>query len=83
MWLPGALLSPSLKNKKKNPFSIFSQKKSFSYISGNGTFKPNLEKIKKIYPKNSSGKETFLPYISLIFQEKRTFRAQKIKKNQP
>ena len=88
MQLPGALLSPSLKNKenqlwknflyflKKNIFHI--SRKWNSYISGNGTFKPKLEKIKK------SAQKKFIifpemPHIFLIFQQV-TFRARKIKK---
>ena len=55
MQLPGALLSPILKKKKRIQFEkiyyIFSKKKAFlifrqnhSYILGNGTSKPNLNK---------------------------------------
>ena len=56
MQLPGAILSPILKKKKKEfnlkKFIIFSQKKkaflifrqNHSYILGNGTSKPNLNK---------------------------------------
>ena len=53
MQLPDAILSPILKNEKKN--YTFSKKKLFyvlgkwnSYISRNGTFKPNLKKIKDV-----------------------------------
>ena len=87
MIVPGARLSPCLKNKK-NPL-IFSRKKLFLYFGkmelsyfGKWNFKAHLRKNKKNPPEKISyisGHGTFYTYITLIFQEV-TFPAQKIKK---
>ena len=51
MKLPGALLSPSSKNKKIRPenFFLYFLKKNFSYISGNETLLYVLKKVFLIF----------------------------------